>query len=105
MLAEVIVPDNWLLGFGLFFLGQIVAAGAWGYRLQNTVNSLKQDIESMKAWQQERIKPIEEYYHRQELLSSRLVAVEEQSKSNAKALDRIEGKIDRLIERDHGGGQ
>lgn len=101
MLSEIIIPDTWLLALVVFFLGQVVAAGAWGYRLQNTVNSLKKDIESMKAWQQERMKPIEEYYHRQELLSSRLVAVEEQSKSNAKALDRIEVKIDRLIEREH----
>lgn len=103
MLAEVTIPDNWILAFGVFFLGQIVAAGAWGYRLQNTVTALKQDIESMKAWQQDRMKPIEEYYNRQELLSSRITTVEEQSRANAKSLDRIEGKIDRLIERDHGG--
>lgn len=64
------------------------------------VNALRQEVKGIRDWQAERQKPIEEYYHRQEALTGRLTAVEEQSKSNARALERIEGKLDRLIERE-----
>lgn len=100
MLAQVTISNGvveW--GFGLL-VAQLFAAVAWGIRLQMAVNGLKQDVQAMRDWQTERQKPIEEYYHRQEALGSRLTAVEEQSKSNARALERIEAKLDRLIERE-----
>lgn len=116
LLAEILIPDGWLLGFALFFAAQVVGAITWAIRTGNTVGALKVQIEALdekltakighiEAWQQERIKPIEEYYHRQELLGSRLTAVEEQSKMNGKALERIEAKLDRLTERGHGEKQ
>ena len=97
LLADVTISSSmleWALGL---LVVQLIAAAAWGVRLQIAVNNLRQEVRSIRDWQAERQKPIEEYYHRQEALSSRLVAVEEQSRNNSKTLERIEAKLDRLI--------
>jgi biotin-(acetyl-CoA carboxylase) ligase len=110
LLAELVLTDSWLMLIGGTFVAQIIAAIAWAVRTGNTVGALKVQIEALdekltakighiEQWQQERIKPIEEYYHRQELLGSRLTAVEEQIKATGKTLERIESKLDRLSER------
>lgn len=105
----VVIPDALAWGVLLLVIGQIMAGIHWGVRLSNEVSLVKKDVESTKRWQEERMKPIEEYYTRQEHLSSRLTAVEEQSKSNARylekidaKLDRQDAKLDRLIEREIG---
>lgn len=110
--ADIVLTDSWLMMLGGTFVTLVLSAIAWAVRTGNTVGALRVQIDTLdakltakiehiEAWQQERIKPIEEYYHRQELLGSRLTAVEEQSKVNGKALERIEAKLDRLSERGH----
>lgn len=105
----IVIPDALAWGVILLILGQIVAGIAWGVRISGEVSLVKKDVEATKKWQEERMKPIEEYYHKQEMLNSRLAVVEEQSKNNARYLEKIDAKLDkqdakldRLIERDFG---
>jgi hypothetical protein len=101
LLAEVTISTGVLeWGFGLLVV-QLLAAIGWGIKLQMAVNGLKQDIAAMKAWQGERMKPIEDYYHRQEQLTNRIVTLEEQTRTVFKMLEKMDAKLDRLIEADH----
>lgn len=98
--ADIVVTDSWVFGLGMFFLGQLAVAVGWGLRLNSQVTKMEGKLENLTKQVADGLRPFDLQRERHEMLDRRVVMVEEQSRTNSKALERIESKLDRLIERE-----
>lgn len=99
-LAEIVLSQSMFEMFLGLLAVQFIAAIGWAIRMEVRMNSIAGRLDSSEKWQHERMKPIEDYYKRQEELSVRITTLEEQTRTIFKTLERMDGKLDKLVDRD-----
>jgi septal ring factor EnvC (AmiA/AmiB activator) len=99
-LAEIVVSDGWLMLMAGVFVAQVLAAAAWAVRTNNAVDALKTQIKALAMQVTEGLKPVDTQRDRHEALDRRVVTLEEQGRTIFKALEKMDSKLDRLIERE-----
>lgn len=99
-LADIVVTDSWVFGLGMFFLGQLAVAVGWGLRLNSQVSAMKGDLEHLTKQVADGLRPFDQQRERHEALDRRVVALEEQRKSDRALLENMDRKLDRIIERE-----
>lgn len=98
--AEVVVSDAWLMLIAGVFVAQVLAAVAWAVRTNNAVDSLKSQIKHLDEKVEAGLRPFDHQRDRHEALDRRVVTLEEQGRTIFKALEKMDSKLDRLIERE-----
>jgi len=98
--AEIVVSDSWLIFIGSVFVAQVLAAAAWAVRTNNAVDALKNQIKHLDEKVEHSIRPFDGQRDRHEALDRRVVMLEEQGRTIFKAIEKMDSKLDRLIERE-----
>lgn len=100
LLAELVLTDSWLMLIGGTFVAQIIAAIAWAVRTNNAVDALKTQIKHLDEKVEAGLRPFDGQREKHEALDRRVVMLEEQGRTIFKAIEKMDGKLDRLIERE-----
>lgn len=100
LLAELVLTDSWLMLIGGTFVAQIIAAIAWAVRTNNAVDALKTQIKHLDEKVEQGLRPFDGQRDKHEALDRRVVMLEEQGRTIFKAIEKMDGKLDRLIERE-----
>jgi hypothetical protein len=98
--ADVVVSDGWLLFLGGVFVAQVLAAIGWAVRTNNAVDALKTQIKHLDEKVEQGLRPFDGQRDKHEALDRRVVMLEEQGRTIFKAIEKMDGKLDRLIERE-----
>lgn len=100
LLAELVLTDSWLMLIGGTFVAQIIAAIAWAVRTNNAVDALKTQIKHLDEKVEQGLRPFDGQRDKHEALDRRVVMLEEQGRTIFKAIEKMDSKLDRLIERE-----
>jgi len=98
--AEVVVSDGWLMLVAGLFAAQVLAAIAWAVRTNNAVDALKAQIKHLDEKVEAGLRPFDGQRDKHEALDRRVVMLEEQGRTIFKAIEKMDSKLDRLIERE-----
>ena len=98
--ADVVVSDGWLMLVAGLFAAQVLAAIAWAVRTNNAVDALKTQIKHLDEKVEQGLRPFDGQRDKHEALDRRVVMLEEQGRTIFKAIEKMDGKLDRLIERE-----
>ena len=99
-LAEIVVSDTWLVLFGGTFVTLALSAIAWAVRTNNAVDALKAQIKHLDEKVEAGLRPFDGQRDKHEALDRRVVMLEEQGRTIFKAIEKMDAKLDRLIERE-----
>lgn len=99
-LSDVIVSDGWLLFLGGVFVAQVLAAIGWAVRTNNAVDALKTQIKHLDEKVEAGLRPFDGQRDKHEALDRRVVTLEEQGRTIFKALEKMDAKLDKLVDRD-----
>ena len=100
LFADIVVSDGWLTVIGVFVLGQLVAAVAWANRMNQQVSTLKSDVEHLSKQVTDGLRPFDQQRDRIDAVDRRVVTLEEQGRTIFKTLEKMDNKLDRIMERE-----
>jgi hypothetical protein len=98
--ADVTVTDGWMTLLGGTFVTLVISAIAWAVRTNNAVDALKTQIKHLDEKVEQGLRPFDGQRDKHEALDRRVVMLEEQGRTIFKAIEKMDGKLDRLIERE-----
>lgn len=100
LISDIVVSDSWLTLIGGLFVAQILAAVAWAVRTNNAVDALKTQIKHLDEKVEAGLRPFDGQRDKHEALDRRVVTLEEQGRTIFKALEKMDAKLDKLVDRD-----